>query len=378
MPAQIFFGAGCLDQLGTAPLPGSKALIVIGGTSVRLLGYLDRVQSLLKQQGVESVVFDKVQPNPVVEHVMEAAALAKETGCDFVVGLGGGSSMDSAKSIAVMASNPGTYWDYIQGGSGLGLEIPNQPLPIVCITTTAGTGTEADPWTVITKEDTQEKIGFGYRGTFPTMSIVDPELMLSVPPKLTAYQGFDALFHAVEGYMAKVASPMSDMFALQAIEYIAKYLPRAVDNGQDLEARAYVALANTYSGFVETISCCTSEHSIEHALSAYHPSLPHGAGLIMISWAYHEASAPSCPERSARVAAAMGMEPSVDGFLNGLNKLKEACGVDKLKMSDFGITPDLFEEYAGTAFSTMGGLFELDRCKFTTADVVSILEKSYS
>ena len=144
MPAQIFFGAGCLDQLGTAPLPGSKALVVIGGTSVRRLGYLDRVQSLLKRQGVESVVFDKVQPNPVVEHVMEAAALAKETGCDFVVGLGGGSSMDSAKSIAVMAANPGTYWDYIQGGSGLGLEIPNQPLPIVCITTTAGTGTEAD------------------------------------------------------------------------------------------------------------------------------------------------------------------------------------------------------------------------------------------
>lgn len=91
-----------------------------------------------------------------------------------------------------MAANPGTYWDYIQGGSGKGLPIPNKPLPIVCITTTAGTGTEADPWTVITKEDTQEKIGFGFKGTFPTMSIVDPELMLSVPPKLTAYQGFDA------------------------------------------------------------------------------------------------------------------------------------------------------------------------------------------
>ena len=246
MPAQIFFGAGSLDNLGSAPLPGAKALIVIGGTSVRRLGYLDRVQALLKNQGVESVVFDKVQPNPVVEHVMEAAALARETGCDFVVGLGGGSSMDSAK----------------------GLPIPNKPLPIVCITTTAGTGTEADPWTVITKEDTQEKIGFGFKGTFPTMSIVDPELMLSVPPKLTAYQGFDALFHAVEGYMATIASPMGDMFALQAIEYIAKYLPRAVSNGDDLEARAYVALANTYSGFVETISCCTSEHSIEHARTA--------------------------------------------------------------------------------------------------------------
>ena len=108
MPAQIFFGAGSLDNLGSAPLPGTKALIVIGGTSVKRLGYLDRVQALLKKQGVESVVFDKVQPNPVVEHVMEAVSLARETGCDFVIGLGGGSSMDSAKSIAVMAAIPGT------------------------------------------------------------------------------------------------------------------------------------------------------------------------------------------------------------------------------------------------------------------------------
>lgn len=103
------------------PLPcPHQALIVIGGTSVKRLGYLDRVQALLKKQGVESVVFDKVQPNPVVEHVMEAASLARETGCDFVIGLGGGSSMDSAKSIAVMAANPGNYWDYIQGGSRQG------------------------------------------------------------------------------------------------------------------------------------------------------------------------------------------------------------------------------------------------------------------
>lgn len=378
MPAQIFFGAGSLNQLGTAPLPGSKALIVIGGTSVKRLGYLARVQALLTEQGVDSVVFDQIQPNPIVEHVMEAAAIAREAGCDFVIGLGGGSSMDSAKSIAVMATNPGNYWDYIPEGSGKRLPVPNQPLPIVCITTTAGTGTEADPWTVITKEDTQEKIGFGYKGTFPTMSIVDPELMTTVPPTLTAYQGFDALFHAIEGYVANIASPMSDMFALQAIEYVCKYLPRAVANGDDLEARAYVALANTYSGFVESISCCTSEHSIEHALSAYHPALPHGAGLILICWAYHEAYAPCCPERYAKMAALMGQEPTVDGFLKGLHALRAACGVDTLKMSDFGITPDLFQNYAETAFATMGGLFGIDRCKFTTADVVSILEKSYS
>ena len=381
MPAQIFFGAGSLDNLGSAPLPGAKALIVIGGTSVRRLGYLDRVQALLKNQGVESVVFDKVQPNPVVEHVMEAAALARETGCDFVVGLGGGSSMDSAKSIAVMAANPGTYWDYIQGGSGKGLPIPNKPLPIVCITTTAGTGTEADPWTVITKEDTQEKIGFGFKGTFPTMSIVDPELMLSVPPKLTAYQGFDALFHAVEGYMATIASPMGDMFALQAIEYIAKYLPRAVSNGDDLEARAYVALANTYSGFVETISCCTSEHSIEHALSAFHPALPHGAGLIMISQAFAEffIERHACDGQFIKMARAMGM-PEADkpeDFLAALAQLQEACGVADLKMSDYGIRKDECMALAINARETMGGLFLANPCPMSDEECAGVFARAY-
>lgn len=219
---------------------------------------------------------------------MEGAALAKAESCDFVVGLGGGSSIDSAKSIAVMATNPGDYWDYISGGSGKEKPVVNAPLPIVAITTTAGTGTEADPFTVITKEDTEEKIGFGVDGTFPVLSIVDPELMASVPAHLTAYQGFDALFHSTEGYLNRTANPISDMFALKAIELIGKSLPTAVKNGQDLEARTNVALANTLAGMVESLSGCISEHSIEHALSAYHPALPHGAGLIMISAAYYE------------------------------------------------------------------------------------------
>ena len=254
---------------------------------MRANGYLDRLIAMLDKQGIGHALFDKILPNPVLRHVHEGAALAREQGCDFVIGLGGGSSIDSAKSIAVMAKNPGDYWDYISGGSGKGQPLVNGALPIVAIATTAGTGTEADPWTVITKEDTNEKIGFGCAETFPVLSVVDPEMMLTIPAHLTAYQGFDALFHATEGYIANVATPLSDAYALKSIELLAKYLPAAVKDGSDLEARTQVALASTLSGMVESTSCCTSEHGMEHALSAFYPKLPHGAGLIMLSEAYY-------------------------------------------------------------------------------------------
>ncbi len=185
MPTRILFGCGKLNELGTIPyLPGKKALVVIGASgAMKKHGYLDRTVKLLKDNGVEAVIYNKIQPNPVCEHVEEGAAVAKENGCDFILGLGGGSTLDLSKSIAVMAVNPGQYWDYITRGSGSGKTPPNGALPIVAITTTAGTGTEADPWTVITKSDTNEKIGWGNEFTFPRLSIVDPELMVSVPPE---------------------------------------------------------------------------------------------------------------------------------------------------------------------------------------------------
>ena len=165
--------------------------------------------------------------------------------------LGGGSLIDAAKAIAVMAANPGDYWDYIAAGSGKGQPLANSPLPVVAVTTTAGTGTEADPWTVITKEDSNEKIGAGWPEVFPALSIVDPELMMTVPPHLTAYQGFDALFHSTEGYLANCSTPISDIYAIKAIELIGRSLAKAVKDGSDREARADVALANTLSGMVE-------------------------------------------------------------------------------------------------------------------------------
>ncbi len=373
MPTRIFFGAGSVKKLSRAPLPAGRGLLITGGSSTTKLGYVDKVCAALAEAGHEMTVYRDVQPNPTIENVRECATIAREQECTFVVGLGGGSSIDTAKAAAVMATNDGDWWDYVYGGSGKGQKIKNQPLPIVAITTTAGTGTEADPWTVVTNGE--EKIGGGNDKTFPTLSIVDPDFMMTVPPHLTAYQGFDALFHACEGYLATIASPVSEMYSLKAIELIGKSLPRAVQDGSDAEARADVALANTLAGFVESLSSCTSEHAIEHAMSGFHPKLPHGAGLIMISLEYYKLFADVCADKFAHMAHALGR---ADGdFVAALAELQKQCGVDGLKMSDYGMENNDFGKYADHAFADMGGLFRVDAKQLTRDDVIGILSRSY-
>lgn len=373
MPTRIFFGAGSVKKLSRAPLPAGRGLLITGGSSTTKLGYVDKVCAALAEAGHEMTVYRDVQPNPTIENVRECATIAREQECTFVVGLGGGSSIDTAKAAAVMATNDGDWWDYVYGGSGKGQKIKSQPLPIVAITTTAGTGTEADPWTVVTNGE--EKIGGGNDKTFPTLSIVDPDFMMTVPPHLTAYQGFDALFHACEGYLATIASPVSEMYSLKAIELIGKSLPRAVQDGSDAEARADVALANTLAGFVESLSSCTSEHAIEHAMSGFHPKLPHGAGLIMISLEYYKLFADVCANKFTHMAHALGR---ADGdFVAALAELQKQCGVDNLKMSDYGMENGDFGKYADHAFADMGGLFRVDAKQLTRDDVIGILSRSY-
>lgn len=382
LPTKLLYGAGCLSALGGCALPGRKALLVTSaGQSAKRHGYLGRVEEQLTQAGVRAVLYDQITPNPTKAEVMAGAALCRKEGCDFVLGLGGGSSIDAAKAISVMARNPGDYWDYVSGGTGKGKAVPNAPLPVVAVTTTAGTGTEADPWTVTTNEETQEKIGFGYEKTFPVLSVVDPELMVSVPPRLTAYQGFDALFHSTEGYLNRTASPISDLMALEAIRLIGKSLPRAVRDGADLEARGDVALANTLSGMVETLSGCISEHSIAHAMSAYHPKLPHGAALIAISKAYYQKliRLGTCRERMAAMARALGKSDAErpEDFLTALDALQKECSVDGLALSSFGMSPEEFPALTRNARETMGGLFEVDPVAVSDGDVLEILSDAF-
>lgn len=382
VPTRTLFGAGQLNNLHSQKMPGKKAMIVISnGKSTRTNGYLARTEEQLKLAGVKTVVFDKVEANPLKSTVMAGGAFAKENSCDFIVALGGGSCMDAAKAIAVMATNDGDYWDYIPSGSGKGKTVENKPLPVVAITTTAGTGSETDPGTVITNEEKHEKTGFVHDDLFPVLAIVDPELMLSVPPKYTAYQGFDALFHSVEGYVSNGVNLMSDMYAITAIENISRNLAKAVKDGNDIDAREKVAFGNTLSGTVMCVGRCTSEHSLEHAMSAYHQELPHGAGLIMISKAYftHLIDRHVCDDRFVQMAKAMGMEDAKDpmDFITMLVKLQEECGVADLKVSDYGIRPEEFENMAKNAKDTMGKLFLFDRSELSIEDCIAIYEASY-
>lgn len=379
IPTRLLFGCGEIKNLATEKLPGKKALIVISaGTSMKKYGYLDKVIELLKDNDTEAVVFDKILPNPIKGHVMEAAALCRAEQCDFVIGLGGGSSIDSAKAIAVMACNEGDYWDYVIGGSGKGRPAA-KALPIIAIPTTAGTGTEADPWAVITNEEKQEKIGFGNQHTFPALSIVDPELMVSIPPHLTAYQGFDAFFHAAEGFLANCATPISDLYALEAIRLLYKYLPVAVKDGKNLKARAKVAWASTLAGLVESTSSCTSEHSLEHAMSAYYPALPHGAGLIAISEAYFETFRNDCMKRYMKMAEVMTQQKSnrPSDFMDALIRMQKECEVYQLRLSDWGLKEEDLPKMVQNARETMGGLFMFDPRPLTDEEVLGIYKNSY-
>lgn len=381
-PTNLIFGAGTLNELGNQVMPGKKAMVLISnGKSTRENGYLDRTLEQLKKADVETAIWAGIMENPLKEAVMEGAAFAKDNNCDFIVALGGGAVLDSAVAISAMATNPGDLWDYVQGGTGKGQPLINKGLPIVTVATTSGTGSEINSWGVISNGETNEKIGFGDPTLVPVLSIVDPELMKTVPSKYTAYQGFDALFHNTEVMMSSGVNILSETLALSAIENIAKYLPRAVVNGNDLEAREHVAYGSTIAGMTMQLTSTTAQHSMEHAMSAYHHNLPHGAGLIMISKAFAEffIEKHACDGQFIKMAKAMGIESAdkPEDFITALVKLQEACGVADLKMSDYGIEKSECMTLAKNARETMGGLFLANPCEMTDEDCAGVFEKSY-
>lgn len=382
IPTTIIFGRGQIKNLHKCELPGRKALIVItNGRSTRANGYLESVKQELRLSGVDYAVYDKVASNPVTENIAEGAAAARSEQCDFVIGLGGGSSIDAAKAIALMSVNEGSVWDYISSGSGKGLPVKNRPLPVIAVTTTAGTGSEANSAFVVTNSETNEKIGMYLKELFPVISVVDPELMTTVPPKFTAFQGFDALFHSTEGFISNKANRMSDLVSAAAIELIGTNLAAAVKYGNDLDARERVAFASTLAGIQLAIGSLTSAHSLEHAMSAYHPDLPHGAGLVLISVAYYKRfiNVPELRERFIRMAKAMGygnaFEPA--DFIKALENLISDCGLAELSMSEYGISRDEFKLFAANAKSAMGSKFLNDYVMLSEEDCVKIYEASY-
>lgn len=379
IPTHVLFGPGQLKNLHNQKLPGSKALIVTtNGGSAKRHGSLDALTAELDAAHVAWELFDKVSPNPTLANVNDAAALSHEVGCDFVIGLGGGSAIDAAKAIAVSMTNEGDFWQFSPAETGGKLAPANPAAPIVAITTTAGTGTEVDCFSVISNEATDEKTGLGYPSMYPTLAVVDPDLMMSVPANFTAYQGMDTFFHAAESVINTAEHVVGEMFALKAIELVARSLPRAVADGSDCEARANMAIANTLAGYY---MLCTSEHTIEHAMGSFHENLVHGAGLIMISHEYFDffAQKQACEEQMVKIAKAMGMADASKGtdFIACLDKLIADVRCADLKMSNWGITeeelPNIVEKYHHVG----GGMNSCNPVDLTDEDILGILSRSW-
>lgn len=379
MPTKVLFGAGQLQNLHFEQMPGHKALVVTSnGQSTKKFGYLAATEKELELAGVEHVLFDEIRPNPTRKNVMDGAAKAKAEGCDFVVALGGGSVMDAAKCIALMMVNDGDLWDYAFSAKGGHKPFLNPSKPLIAITTNAGTGSEVDMFSVISNDELEEKTGVFDISMFPTISVVDSNLMMSVPPKFTAYQGMDAFFHAAESVINKNEHPMGEMFALKAIELIAKNLPVAYKNGDDKEARSNMALANSLAGYY---MLCTSQHTMEHVMGSYHSNLAHGAGLIMISHEYFDffAERNAAEEPMKKMARAMGVENPQSGkdFIKALDQLLASIDCDDLKMSEEGITREEIKKWPARIREVLGGDITADPLPLSAEDYLGIYERSF-
>ncbi|HOR85028.1 MAG TPA: iron-containing alcohol dehydrogenase [Bacillota bacterium] len=379
IPTRVVFGPGKLNELTNIKLPGKKALICITEDQLmRKLGILDRVTALLDKIDIEYFIFDRVTPNPTRKGVMEASVEAKDKGCDFFIGLGGGSSIDTAKAAAIMMKNPGDLWEYASAGTGGGKAVEGA-FPVVTITTTAGTGTECDPWCVITNERTNEKLDFGTEAVFPKVSIIDPELMLTLPRTLTLYQGFDALFHAIECYIANCAVELTNLYCLEAVSIVSKWLPVVAKDGGNLEARIQMSYAaNVLCGFAQSLSATTSPHIIGQCMSGLYPNLAHGASLIVLAEEYYKKVVGFLPGMFDTLGKAMDESSKQDGtgkcFLDALIGLLNETEMRHLPMSGFGIPKGDIPEIARIS---KGIGFGFDRYELSIDDIIKILQKSY-
>ncbi|MDU2064489.1 MAG: iron-containing alcohol dehydrogenase [Sporomusaceae bacterium] len=302
-PVRLIFGRGRLAEIGAiAKENGQKAIIVTSGSSGRT-GLLDRVKGYLTEAGVTAVVFDKVKANPLTTTVDEGGEVARKEGCDLVIGLGGGSSMDAAKAVAFMAKNPGKAADYLYGKPGTGA------LPLVLVTTTAGTGSEGNCIGVLTNPENKDKKGMRGPHLYAKASIIDPELLVTLPKKSIAGPGLDALFHAIEAFIGRRSNDMTGMMALQAIRLSSENLPLVYEDPKNLAAWEKVSLANTLGGMAIDGSGTALPHGMEHPVSGLYDA-PHGEGLASLYVAILEFTLAAVPEKFAQIAQAMGADIS--------------------------------------------------------------------
>ena len=305
LPQVLITGSGASEQVGEEiqKLKGQKGLIVTDQVLVKL-GALDGVKQALQRSGVPFAVFDDISTEPTADFVSEGLKVYRENRCDFLLAFGGGSAIDTAKAIAVMATNTGSITDY----QGLG-KIPQKGAPLIAVPTTAGTGSEVTPFTIITDTKRDAKMLIGSPFLTPDVAIVDPLLTLSMPRSLTAATGIDALTHAIEAYVSVKAQPMSDIFCLSAIELIAGNLKQAWTEGSNIEAREKTMLGALQAGIAFGNSSVALVHGMARPIGAYF-HVPHGASNAALLGVVMEFSLSGNPARYARIAQAMGEDIS--------------------------------------------------------------------
>lgn len=278
-PTELRFGSGRVGEAGDAVARyGKRCLMVTTPTDAVMEPLYSRIKGILAESGVECRHFDGVVPNPTTDCISQGAALAKDFGAEVVLGVGGGSSMDSAKAIAVEASHTGKAWDYLWFSQ-------TQPtaatLPIVAVATTSGTGSQFTQVAVLTNPQEKNKSAIYNNEVYPRVAIVDPELMLTLPPHVTASTGFDVFCHAFESYLHVNASPYTEMMALEAIKLAAAHLPAAVDDGSNLPPREAMAWADCLAGLCIAAAGVTLPHGIGMTIGGYCPHVMHGEALAV-------------------------------------------------------------------------------------------------
>ena len=298
---EITFGVGAIQQAGTIIKKyGGKKVLLVVDPGFSKAGPLKRIKDALEQEELSYVVFDAVEPEPRIEFADQAGHLAKKERCDFVLGVGGGSAMDTAKAAAILATNEGRARDY----QGLN-KVPKPGLPKGMVPTTAGTGSEVTFTAVFINADEKKKAGINSPYLYPEISILDPELTLGLPPAVTAFTGMDALTHAIESYTSKAASPLSAMFSQKAIGRIGKSLRQAVNQGSDLNARSNMLLGSLLAGIGLANAGVTAAHSLAYPMGGVF-RVPHGVANALLLPAVMEFNVFSCPEKFARIAEWMG------------------------------------------------------------------------
>ena len=377
-PNTIYFGAGAIDNLPEyIQNTGIKKPLLVTDPGMLDTAVFPKVEGILKAAGIEYAVFSKVNPNPLDSDIEKAVAVFKAQCCDGLIGLGGGSALDAAKVVQVIAAHGGRVNDYDISFDG-NQNIKGPLSPMIAIPTTAGTGSEVGSCSVITSVEQVRKFLVCSPLLRPAIALLDPELTVSLPASLTAGTGMDAFTHCVEALVVKDFHPMCDAIALKGIEYVAQYLEIAVKEPGNIDARGYMQMA-AMMGAVAFQKDLGAAHSLSHSLSAV-SHVPHGLANAICIVPVMKFNKKECLKEYARVAACFGIntfgmsdEKAADKAIEAVADLNERIGIPK-KLSQVGVKEEDLEELADKAF--LDGCHQTNPRKCTREDLMNLYRQA--